>query len=98
VTDLYKYGVQQALRDLGFNTEKFEKGTPFPAKSPRIAAERLADVLQQQSDDVPEHIGPENKQPGVLGRPVTWGAPVSLRGIDAGHGTAGLMSPYSMKS
>jgi len=96
VADLYKYGVQQALRDLGFDAERHEKGTPFPTKSPRIGAERLADMLQQEND-VPERIAPENRQPNVLGRPVSWSSPVNLRGLDTGHNTAGLLVPYSAR-
>ena len=97
VTPLYKYGIQQALRDLGLDTEKYEKGTPYPTKSPMIGAERLADLLQKEEDQ-PERIAPENKQPSVLGRPVSWSSPVSLRGqIGTGANTTGLIVPYTSR-
>jgi hypothetical protein len=98
MTPFYKQGVDQALRDLGLKTaapvEAEEKGTPFPEKSPRINAERLAAILQQQ-DDTPERVYPENKRYHQFGRPVSWGHSIDLTGLDQGQQVAGVMVPSS---
>ncbi len=100
MTPLYKIGVDQALRDLGFKTaaEAEEKGTPFPEKSPSINAERFAAMLQQQQDDEPERVYPENKRYHQFGRPVSWGSSVDLTGVDQGQSVAGIMVPSNPRS
>jgi len=68
------------------------KGTPFPAKSHTINAERLAEILQSQ-DDAPMHISPENRRNDAWDRPVTWSASQNMSGLDDGRQATGILMP-----
>lgn len=99
MTDFYKEGVLRALEAMGLkeaSTGSNDPGTPFPSKSPNIPAERLADLLQKQTDDDEiSLVNPENGRWRNAGKNVTWGAPVNLTGLDEGHAVSGFMSPLN---
>lgn len=95
----YKQGVDRALVTLGLKSAELadEKGSPFPAKSPNINAERFAATLQQQND-TPDSIYPENKQHQQFGKPVSWGSSIDLSGLDQGYPVGGVMVPSNPRS
>lgn len=90
----YKLGQDTALAALGYKNaaELSATTSPYPAKSPHIPAERIAQMLQQL-DDAPSHIPADNRGAGRWDRPVSWNSPVNLSGLDAGEATAGMMVP-----
>lgn len=97
MTPFYKEGVLQALEALGLKcaSRADELGTPFPSKSKNIPAERLADMLQQQNDEEVK-IYPENGHFFSKGKHVSWGAPISMAGLDEGQPVGpGIMVPFS---
>ncbi len=96
----YKAGSDYALSALGMQPTDNQdsdasdfKGTPFPAKSPSINAERLAEILRQQEDDDIFHQAPENKRYDPFNRPTTWSAPTNISGLDDGRGAMGIILP-----
>lgn len=99
MNDFYKEGVLKALSDLGLKTAGSptnDPGTPFPTKSKNIPAERLADLLQQQTDDEDvASVNPENGRTRNAGKNVTWSAPINLTGLDEGQPVGGFMSPIN---
>jgi hypothetical protein len=100
MTPFYKQGVYQALEELGFKVAtSIESGDqPFPGKSQTIPAELLAARLQEEEDDLPGTY-PDNTRHSPWDKPVTWGSPTDLSGIEAGHsGQAGMMTPSSPRA
>ena len=98
MTDFYKEGVLRALEVLGLKeaSATSDPGTPFPTKSKNIPDERLADLLQQQTDDEEiALINPENGRWRNSGKNVTWSAPINLTGLDEGHPIAGFYAPIN---
>lgn len=99
MTPFYKQGMEQALRTLGFKVaaEAEEKGTPYPAKSQNINAERLAEIFQSMEDE-PSKVYPENGRHDRWGKPVSWGHSVNLTGLDEGQPVAGIIVPANPRS
>ncbi len=100
MTHFYKQGVCQALEELGFKiaTDPNDGNQPFPQKTQTIPAEMLASRLQEEEDDFSDTY-PDNTRSSPWNKPVTWGSPTDLSGIEAGEGgSAGMMTPGSPRS
>jgi hypothetical protein len=97
MTPFYKQGVYQALEELGFKVADASADQPFPGKTQSIPAELLASRLQEEEDDVPG-VYPDNTRHSPWDKPVTWGSPTDLSGVEAGSGQAGMMTPSSPRA
>ena len=97
MSDFFKEGVAQALRDHGFKVaEDFEEGTPYPDKNPVINAEALALRLREDAEEYDEESReaiPADNPSYTWDRPVTWQSPVNLSGLDSGAGASGISTP-----
>jgi hypothetical protein len=98
MTPFYKQGVYQALEELGFKVAGSDDGDqPFPGKTQTIPAEMLAARLQEEEDDFSSTY-PDNTRHSPWDKPVTWGSPTDLSGVEAGGGSAGMMTPSSPRA